>query len=111
MSILGKRNVANLVSGDIIVQDYAQSENASSPAKVDTFALNGTTTMTPPTGAIGFTLLPPATNVHPITLKGTTGEAGIVLHPTDPTSLGLNSTTNFAIYSTTTILGVRVIWI
>lgn len=46
-----------------------------------------------PTGASGCIIQPPFNNVVPITLKGATGDTGILLHPTNPhiQSLGVGA--------------------
>ncbi len=58
------------------------------------------------------TLIPPAGNVVTITLKGVTGDTGIALHLTDPTTIALaSSVTSFGLtVGGAGIVGLRLIW-
>ncbi len=117
MSVTSNRNVQVEFSGD---QSYSliQSalENTVSPAEtiIQTLA-SGANTITAPvvSGLVvtGLTIIPPAGNTHLITLKGITGDTGVPLHLTDPTSLALDSTfVSLVLNAASSIVGVRLIW-
>jgi len=94
---------------------YQAGANTDSPGEHEykTLAM-GANTITPPGGGsvlTGVTIVPPAGNTDTITLKGITGDTGVVLHLTDPTSIGLNSPTNtFVLTAAAEIIGVQLIW-
>lgn len=113
MSVSAQRNVTILMDGDFSVQMYENAAaNTTSPAVVlNTNLQSGTTTLTPPASATGLTILPPSGNVDSITVKGASGDTGIVIHPTDPTSIGIASTnSDVLLTATTTINNVRLVW-
>ncbi len=88
--------------------------NADSPSQSElrTLAL-GFNLITPPVGAVptGVTFQAPAGNVATITLKGVTGDTGFLLHPTDPTSLGLGAPAGtFGLTVSAEITDVRFVW-
>lgn len=115
MSISSTRIIATEFSGDVTAAFQDSAANAASPGKLDIVTLaSGANTITPPTGGtspVGVTIIPPAANVIGVTLKGVTGDTGIALHLTHPTSLGLGSSTGtFVLTAASTIAGVRLIW-
>lgn len=96
-------------------QTFAAAANAASPGDSDIVTLAaGFNLITPPTGGAtpkGVTIIPPAGNVATLTLKGVTGDTGVLLHPTDPTSLALGSpTATFGLTASAEIAGVRLVW-
>lgn len=117
MATSSLRKVQLIFEGDFDADSniYESAENASSPAmfELKTLAI-GANTITPPGGGSSpkaCTIIPPAANVSTITLKGITGDTGVVLHLTDPTSIGLNSpTTTFVLTASAEIIGCRLIW-
>jgi len=112
MSVTSNRLVKVVFTGDVEYnQSFNAAANTTSPGQINLVSL-GTTgnTITAPTGAKGVTILPPAGNTTKITLKGVTGDTGVDLHPTDPTVLGLNSTTGIFLAVTTAVSDVRMIW-
>ncbi len=111
MSVTSTRRIVNRFEDDIELLEVGEATNTDSPAQVQFIDLaSGANTITPPTGAIGFTLILPSGNVETVTLKGITGDTGVVLHPTDPTSVGLNSTSTFVLTASDDIDGCRIIW-
>ena len=91
---------------------FASAANASSPAQDQflTLAL-GSNTVTVPSSAVSCTIVPPAGNTNSITLKGVTGDTGIRIHNTDPTSLAIHSSVSaFVLTAATTTTGVRLHW-
>lgn len=111
MSIISNRRVINEFSGDYDFLAVSEAvENDSSPGTVELYALSsGANTITPPTGATGVTILPPAGNTVVITLKGVSGDTGIELSLLDPTSLGLNSTSTFVLNAASAVT-IQLIW-
>src|SRR5260221_2742937 len=98
MAITSSRTLQLQFSGDI-TESVIQSalDNIASSGKTDvTTLLVGANTITAPVisgvTVSGLTVIPPAGNVNVITLKGVTGDTGVVLHKTDPSSIGLDST-------------------
>lgn len=90
---------------------YGAADNSASPGDIDLVDLSsGPNTITPPTGTTAVTIIPPAANTILMTLKGVTGDTGVPLHKTDPTSIGLNSAAAFCLTAASTITGVRLIW-
>ena len=113
MAVTSARTIVNLFTGDIAVQSYLDAaENSASPAQLQTVTLaSGANTITPPDGAVALTIEWPSDNETLVTLKGVTGDTGVVLHPTDPTSIGLNSDSDTLVLSAAAeITGDRLIW-
>jgi len=116
MAVAGLRTINITYTGDITAVFTAVSaSNVASPGKVDIVTLViGANTITPPAGGStpkAITIIPPAANTATITLKGITGDTGVVLHPTDPTTIALNSPTGtFVLTASAQIVGVRLIW-
>ncbi len=117
MSVTSNRNIQIQFSGDI-TENIIQSalSNIVSPAKTDIISLLlGSNTITAPviTGLVvtGLMIIPPARNTSLMTLKGITGDTGVPLHLTDPTSLALDTTfISLVINAAAAIVGVRLIW-
>ena len=91
---------------------FAAATNASSPAEQTyTNLSSGANTITVPTGATACTIIPPAGNTTSITFKGVTGDTGVRLHNTDPSSIAIHSTvTTFCLTAGGAITGVRLVW-
>jgi hypothetical protein len=116
MATAANVSVVIALTGDLNArQEFEAAANAASPATdvLVTFPI-GYTALTPPTGGSTpkrLTVLMPAANVATLTLKGVTGDTGIVLHPTDFASIPLNSpTTVVGFTASAEIIGVRLIW-
>lgn len=116
MAVTSTRRIIIELTGDIEASNsFAAASNSASPGKVDVVTLAiGANTITPPSGGTtpkSVTIIPPAANTATITLKGISGDTGVVLHLTDPTSIGLNSaTTTFVLTASAEIVGVRLVW-
>lgn len=116
MSTTASRRVSVAFSGDVEAEIIGQAtNNAASPGQTQIVTLSsGANTITPPSGGstpTAVTIIPPAGNTALITLKGITGDTGVVLHKTDPTSIGLNSPTDtFVLTAGASIAGVRLVW-
>lgn len=112
MAVTSNRQVRVLLTGDI---EYDQSFNATasttSPGQLEVMTLaEGDNVISIPEGSVGVTIIPPSDNDEPITLKGDAGDIGIELHPTDPTILGLTTTTGFVLAVAADVSNVRFIW-
>jgi hypothetical protein len=104
-------------TGDVEgTQTVEAAANTVSPAGIAIQALaSGANTITVPTSTgvtvTACTIIPPSGNTTSITLKGVTGDTGIRLHNTDPTSISIYSTTtDFCLTAGAIIQGVRFIW-
>lgn len=117
MATTSNRNVQVEFSGDLsfsLIQSAL--ENIVSPAEVDIVTLaSGANTIAASvvSGIVptALTIIPPTGNTSLITLKGVTGDTGVKLHKTDPTSIALDSTfTSLVLNAAASIVGVRLIW-
>ena len=103
-------------SGDTVgTQTISAASNAASPASVEIKTLaSGFNSITVPTGGAtvtGCTIVPPTGNTTNITLKGVTGDTGIQLHDTDPSSISIDSSvTAIGLTAAAQITGVRLYW-
>ncbi len=97
-------------------QTVEAATNTASPAAIAIQALaSGANTITVPasTGVTvtACTIIPPTGNTTSITFKGVTGDTGVRLHNTDPTSVAIYSdVTSFCLTAGAIIQGVRFIW-
>jgi hypothetical protein len=105
-------------TGDVVagfILAAAVNASASAQEEIKQLVL-GANTITVPTGGStvfpnSVTIVPPAGNTTALTLKGVTGDTGILLHPTDPTTIAFTTTVaNFVLTAATTINGVRLYW-
>ncbi len=114
MAVNGTRTIQLGFTGDVNAPSlsYSAAANAASPGDIDVVTLAaGANTITPPVGFKACTIIPPSGNTNLITLKGVTGDTGVPLHKTDPTSIGLDSTEDtFCLTAAAEIVGVRLIW-
>ena len=116
MAINATRTALVVFTGDITASfTVSATDNAVSPGQVDLLTLaSGVNTITPPTGGStpkAVTIQPPVGNLNTITLKGVSGDTGVILHKTDPTVIALNSpTSTFVLTASAQIVGVRLIW-
>ncbi len=104
-------------TGDQIgATEYAAAQSSVSIAKSELVALSsGANTITVPTSGSNLptavTIIPPAANATSITLKGVTGDTGVRIHNTDPTSIALDSSvTSFVLTAGAGINNVRLVW-
>src|SRR5215510_3677162 len=95
MPTTSTRTIGLGFTGDVNApnMNYEAANNSSSPGEIELVDLSTSPlTVTPPSGFAAVTILPPAENDVLITLKGVSGDTGVKLHMTDPTSIGLDST-------------------
>ena len=104
-------------TGDVTgTQTVEAAENTASPASIEIQALSsGANTISVPasTGVTvtACTIIPPAGNTTSITFKGVTGDTGVRLHNTDPTTVAIYSdVTSFCLTAGAALQGVRFIW-
>lgn len=115
MQILSTRKIVSQFEGDVVADVTQTVTNQESPGKFDIVTLSaGANTITPPTGGstpTSCTIIPPPTNASTITLKGVTGDTGILLHPSQPSVISLGSpTATFVLTAGAQIVGVQLIW-
>lgn len=116
MAVTAQRSITVQFSGDISAANtFSAANNTASPGQIEIKTLaSGANTITPPAGGStpkSCTIIPPSGNAETITLKGVTGDTGVVLHKTDPSCIGLNSPTDtFVLTASAQIAGVRLVW-
>ena len=116
MARTSRRSINIIFAGDLVANNtYSAAENTVSPGDIDIVSLAaGFNLITPPTGGKtpkACTIVPPAGNVTTITLKGVTGDTGISLHLTDPSSIALgNPVGTFGLTAGAIIDGIQIIW-
>lgn len=116
MSVSASRSQTITYTGDVTgVETVTAAVNAASPGSVELKTLaSGANTITVPTGGStvsACTILPPTGNTQTLTVKGVTGDTGVLLHLTDPTTLALaTSVTTFVLTAGGTITGLRLYW-
>ncbi len=112
----GRTTSVAFSSGLVATIAEAAASNTNSPGSITVHTLaSGANTITLPTGGTvpaAATIVPPSGNTETITLKGVTGDTGIVLHKTDPctVSLGTTAAGTFCLTAGGTITGLRIIW-
>lgn len=113
MTVTANRTVVVNLTGDVELSDnFDAAENLASPGAVELLNLSsGFNTITVRPTATAVTIIPPALNTTSITLKGVTGDTGIRIHNTDPTTIALHSTvTTIGLTAGAAITGVRFLW-
>ena len=110
-----RKTVIQFVGGVVATEVVNAASNTASAGTIEIKTLaSGANTITVPTAGTtptAVTIIPPAGNTTLITLKGVTGDSGVALHATDPTSIALKSTvTSFVLTAASDITGVRLIW-
>jgi len=116
MAVASARQQVITYTGDVTgTETISAAANAASPGSVTLHTLaSGANTITVPTGGstpAAATILPPAGNIQTLILKGVTGDTGVGLHLTDPTTVALATTvTTFVLTAGGTITGLRIYW-
>lgn len=115
MAVASARTQTITFSGDVQgTESVSAASNAASPGSITihTLAL-GANTITVPVGAtcVAATIVPPSGNLQTLTLKGVTGDTGVALHLTDPTTIALASTvTTFCLTAGGVVTALRIYW-
>jgi hypothetical protein len=95
-------------------ETISAAQNVASPGQISIYTLSaGFASITFPTGGttvVAATIVPPPGNTQTITLKGITGDTGILLHPTDPTTIALGAGAAFGLTAGGTITGLQIYW-
>lgn len=113
---VARRRILITYSGDVDgEQQLDAADNADSPAMVElkTLAIGANTITVPTAGTVptAVTIVPPTDNTESILLKKVTGDTGIRIHDTDPTTIALDdSVTSFCLTAGAEIIGVRLYW-
>lgn len=114
MAVTSTRKVIVTYTGDLVgTFSFSAASNATAPGDIDSINLSsGANTVTIPSTAKGATIVPPAGNTQTLTLKGISGDTGIALSKTDPTSISFDTTppASFILTAGGTINGLRVVW-
>jgi len=117
MAVTSSRTGAIAYTGDIVANvSLAAVTNTNSPGDIDILTLTtGANTITLPTGGSapkGATIIPPPANAVLITLKGVSGDTGILIHKTDPTIVTFDTTaaTTFVLNAAAEVVGLRIAW-
>lgn len=116
MAVTSTRVQTITFTGDVTGQtSQSAASNASSPGSIDIVTLSsGANTITVPTGGstvTAVTIVPPAANAVAITLKGVSGDTGIRIHNTDPTTVAIDSSVStFVLNAASTVTGLRLYW-
>lgn len=117
MSITSARSIALTFTGGVTYAQVFPAANnilANAEALVTDFT-TGFNAISIPTGGstipTAVTFIPPATNTQTLILKGVTGDTGIPLSKTDPSSIALATTaTTFGVTAGGAVLGNRFIF-
>ena len=116
MATTASRSTTITLTGDVIATEilYAAG-NPTSPGQLQiTNLASGANTLTAPTSGttpVALTIITPAGNATALTLKGVTGDTGVVMHLTDPTTIALAASfTSLCLTAGGAITGVRLIW-
>lgn len=116
MATTATRSVIITYTGDSTgTLNLSAASNAASPGSQEIKTLaSGVNTITLPTGGstvVSCTITPPSGNSTSITLKGVTGDTGVRIHNTDPTTITFHSTvTDFVLTTGAQITGCRFVW-
>ncbi len=112
MSVTGNRKVTIDFTDDVeYSQEFEAIVNGSSPGSVVTQALaSGANTITLPTGTTGVTIIPDSNNTVALTLKGVTGDTGVGLALTSPSSFGVGAAVTTFCLTAASVVTVRIIF-
>ena len=111
-----RSTVITLTGGVTGTETINAATNSASPGAITVQTLaNGFNSVSVPstTGVTvtAVTIVPPTGNTTSITLKGITGDTGIALHLTDPTTIAIaSSVTAIGLTAGAEITGVRFFW-
>ena len=111
MSVTSQRSIILGNSGDVeYSQTFSAADSSAGSGQNQLVSLaSGNNTITVPDDAVAVTIIPASDNEETLKIKGVNGDTGIQIHPTDPTSLGLDDVTSFVINASGTAT-VRLIY-
>jgi translation initiation factor 2 gamma subunit (eIF-2gamma) len=116
MATTSARTVTVTFTGDVTgIETYNAATNVASPGGIIPVVTNVNTNTSVATAVAGttttsLTIIPPPGNTVQITLKGATGDTGILLHLTDPTSIALAPGQATIYLLTVTSITVKVVY-
>lgn len=116
MAVTSNRTTKVVMSGDLTFNYEEVIQNSAAPGDVDIMTLSsGSNTITLPTGGTTIkaaTIVPPDANTATLTIKGVTGDTGVAISKTEPTTIAFDSPppTNFVITTSAIVTGLRIIW-
>lgn len=117
MAVNATRAITINLTGDVIADKiFSAAANPLSPGSITIHSLaSGANTITVPlvSGITvkGATIIPPSANAFAITLKGVTGDTGVVISNTDPTSIAFETApVSFVLTAGGAIPGLRIVW-
>lgn len=112
MSVTSDRSVTINFSSEVNYQQtFGAATSTTGSAQNQLVSVTTGLVVTVPSNAVAVTIIPPVANTTALTIKGITGDTGIGLHKTDPSSFGLSTTqTTFVLAAASTTSGVRIIF-
>jgi hypothetical protein len=115
-TVTSNRTTLIVYSGGVVgTEAIAAAQNTNSPGTIQIQNLSsGFNTITAPTGGTvptSVTIIPPAANATQITLKGVSGDTGILLHLTDHSTISLAAAqATIGLNAASAITGVTFMW-
>lgn len=117
MAVTATRVTTITYTGDVVgTETISAASNAASPGSITVQSLaSGFNTITVPTSTgvtvTAVTIQPPTGNSTSIVLKGVTGDTGVRIHNTDPTTVAIDSSvTAIGLTAAAIVQGVRFYW-
>ena len=117
MAVTSTRKVVVTFTGDVeFAEEFPAASNVVAPGIVNLVSLaSGFNSIAVPVfGSVvpkALTIVPPSGNSQSIVLKGITGDTGLRLHDTDPSTISLHSSvTTVGLTAGAQINGVQLIW-
>lgn len=116
MAATSTRKTTIVFTGDVTgtyLLEAATNTDAAASIEVKTLDSGANTITVPTAGTVptSCTIVPPSNNDTSITLKGVTGDTGVRIHNTDPTTIAIDdSVTTFCLTAAAEITGVRLFW-
>lgn len=116
MASSSTRTITIVYTGDVSgTETISAATNTNSPASVTLHALSsGANTITVPTGGTVPTacvIVPPSGSTVALTLKGISGDTGILIHKTDPTTIALDSSVTTFVINAASSVNIRIFWV
>lgn len=102
-------SVTGLASGTKSV-DVTITAGASAPDETDQLTINGFQALTVPTGATAVLIIPPSANTNALTLKGVSGDTGILISKTQPTLVTLGTAPSIGILTAASTT-INFVWL
>ena len=115
MSTISMRSIHIVSTGDVCASNSLMAlPNPNAPGDIDVVRLAiGDNVITVPTGGTtpkAVSIVKPPGNTTTIKLKGVIGDVGVVLHPTDPDSISLDTSQASFVLNATAQVDVRLHW-